>query len=109
MATMAQSVCNTRNTRNTHTYVDRTHSLTLTSTQLKRDHVVPKRLLIYYFLSACWVFSRFRHPTNSDMVVQDLFRACVVILMRAYTHRGWAHRQRVSTTVGKIHKFVLCS
>ena len=47
---------------------------------------------------ACWVFSCYRDPPKSDMdyrifnVRTRSSYACV------YTHGGWAHRQRVSTT-----------
>ena len=46
--------------------------------------------------SACWIFSCFRNPSNSD------YRSCNVrtssfLWVRIHTG-GWAHRQRVSTT-----------
>ena len=61
--------------------------------------------------SACWVCSCFRSPSQSDM---DYRIFNVIILVRAYiyTHGGWVHRQRVSTTFltrKNPHKFILCS
>ena len=47
----------------------------------------PAQLLVF---SACWVFSCFRNPPNSDMDY-------MIFIVHACTHRGWAHRQRVST------------
>ena len=44
--------------------------------------------------SACWVFSCFRNPLNSDM---DYIRTWSFLCVRVHTG-GWAHRQRVSTT-----------
>ena len=58
------------NWRNTHTYVDRTHSLKVhtlyidTVTTLTVWCEAPAQLL---FFSACWVFLCFRNPPNSDM------------------------------------------
>ena len=53
--------------------------------------------------SAWWVFSCFRIPTkfNMDYMIFNIrtyVRTYVIILMCAYTHGGWAHRQWVSTT-----------
>ena len=45
---------------------------------------------------ACWVLSCFRNPPKSDIHYR-IFNAYVIILMRAYTQGGWAHRQ-ISTT-----------
>ena len=71
--------------------------------------------------SACWVFLCFRNPPNSDTdyrffnvivwakdeinvpIALSAFRDkidCVIILvLDIYTHRGWAHRQRLGTTL----------
>ena len=64
-------------------------------------------------LNACWVISCFHNPPNADM---DYMFFNVRIRGRSnacgYTHGGWAHRQRVSTTflTRKIsHTFWLCS
>ena len=44
-------------------------------------------------------FSCFRNPPNSEMDYRTFNVPCgVVILTRANTRGGWAHRQRVSTT-----------
>ena len=49
--------------------------------------------------SACWVFLCFCNTPNSDMDYRIFnMHIYVIILMRAYTHRDWAHRQWVSTT-----------
>ena len=51
---------------------------------------------------ACWVFSSFRNPPNSDMDyrifnVRTWSFSCVRV---QYTHTGgWAHQQQVSTTI----------
>ena len=47
--------------------------------------------------NACWVFSCFRNPPNSDLDYRFFNVRAWCILMRAYTHGGCAHRQRVST------------
>ena len=64
MVTMAaQSASNW--CRNTHTHMDRTHSLVhqFTSTQLQpRGAKRPNSAII----SACWICSCFRNPPNSD-------------------------------------------
>ena len=66
--------------------------------------------------SACWVFSCFRNPPNSDMDYTIFKRAYMTILVHAYTHRGlpvWhTHWQRVSTTFfdpENCHKLCVCS
>ena len=63
MVIIAQSATNWRNT---HTPMDRTHSLThfYINTVTTTCCEAPDELL---FLSACWVFSCFRKPPNSDM------------------------------------------
>ena len=65
MVTVAQSAANWRNT---HTHMDRTHSLThFASTQLQpRGAKLPLSYLLLLF-SACWVYSCFRNPPDSDM------------------------------------------
>ena len=87
MVTMAQSAMNWRNT---HTYMDHTHSL-MHLHQHSYNHVVRSAIIF----SARWVFSCFCNLPNSDM---DYRIFIVIILVRACTHRGWAHRQRVSAT-----------
>ena len=93
MVTMVQSAANWRNT---HTHTGRTHLLThFTSTQLQpRD---AKRQLSYNLFSACWVFSCFRNPPNSEMEYGIFNVRTCSFMCCAYTHGGWAHRQRVST------------
>ena len=61
MVTVAQSAANLRNT---HTHMDRTHSL-MHLHQPSYNHVV--RSASSAIFSACWVFSCFRIPPNSDM------------------------------------------
>ena len=91
MITMAQS---TSNWHNRHTHMDRTHSLTHLHYSKTMLCEAPAQLLLF---SACWLFSCFRNPPNSDMecrifIVHTWSFLCVCI------HRGWAHWQRVSTT-----------
>ena len=50
-----------------------------------------------FFLPVCSVLC-FCNPPELWHGLQDLERAYVIILMRAYMHGGWAYRQRVSTT-----------
>ena len=58
------------------------------------------------------VFSCFSNPPNSDMDYM-VFNVCTwsFLFMCVYTHRDWAHWQRVSTTWTwkKTDKFFLCS
>ena len=45
------------------------------------------------------IFMCFHNPPNSDMDYRIFnVRACIVFRMRVYTHGGWEHRQRISTT-----------
>ena len=50
--------------------------------------------------STCWVFSFSCNSPNPDMDYRifKVRKHYVIILMRVYTHGGWAYRQRVSTT-----------
>ena len=48
--------------------------------------------------SACWVFSCFRNPPNTDMDYRIFNMRTWSLLLLLY-RRGWAYRQRVSTTV----------
>ena len=94
MVTMAQSAANWRNT---HTHMDRTHSFTHLH-QHSCNHVV-------WNASSAILFFELWHG------LQEFYRAYVIILVRAFTHGGWAHRQRVSTTYltqKNFHTFVLC-
>ena len=50
-------------------------------------------LIILPLFSAYWVFSCFRNPPNSDMDYRIVLRAYVIILVRVYTHVGWAARK----------------
>ena len=63
IVTRAQSAANWRNTH-TLTVMDRTHSLTHSNTITTTRCEAPAQLLR---VSACWVFSCFRNPPNSDM------------------------------------------
>ena len=42
--------------------------------------------------SACWVFSCFRNAQNMDYRIFNVY-TYMIILVRAYTHRSWEHRQ----------------
>ena len=49
-------------------------------------------------ISACWVFSCFRNPPNSDMDYR-IFNVRTWPFLSVHMHTGgWAHRHRVSTT-----------
>ena len=92
MVTMAESAVNWRNM---HTHMDHTHLLTHSNTVTTRWCEAPAQLLHF---SACWFFSCFHNPSELWHGIQDLYHAYMIILVRAYTHGGWAHRQWVSTT-----------
>ena len=104
MVTMAQCAANWRNT---HTqWIARIHSRfyinTVTTTWCEASAQ-------WLFFSACWVFSCFRKPPDSDMDYR-IFNVVMVFRMRAYTHGGWAHRQRISTFwLWKTHKYFYCA
>ena len=95
------------NCRNIHTHMDLTHDLThftVTTTWCE----APAQLL---FFSACWVFSCFCNPPNSDMDYRVfIMRTWSFLCVRAHT--GVGHTDSKSAQhfwLGKTHKFFLCS
>ena len=52
--------------------------------------------VVCFFL--CAVFSCLLNPPNSDMDYRIFNTAYVIILMGAYTPRGWTHRQQIRAT-----------
>ena len=97
MVTMGQSATNWRNT---HTHMDRTHSTTWCE--------VSAQLLLF---SACWIFSCFRNPPNSDMDYR-IFTVRTWSFLRMHIHTGVGHTDSESAQhfwLGKTHKFFLCS
>ena len=63
-----------------------------------------------YKSSACWLFSCFHNPPNSDMDYR-IFNIIYNMVFHMRTYRGWAHRQWVGTTflTWKNSAFFLCS
>ena len=72
-----------------HSHESHAFTRAFTSTQLTTMWCeAPAQLLVF---SVCWVFLCFRNPPNSDMDQR-------IVLVRACTQGGWAHRKRVSIT-----------
>ena len=80
------------NRRNTHTHMDRTHSLThLTSTQLqpRRWGDMSAQLLLF---SACWVCWCLRNPPTSDMdCMLHVTCVCVTCSVNRKIRWKWKH------------------
>ena len=64
-------------------------------------------------LSACWFFSCFHNPPNSDVDYRIVnVPTWSFLCMRVHTGTAWAHRQRVSTTffdMEKLSQFFSCA
>ena len=85
--------------RNTHTHVNRAHSLTYLVTTTLCE--VLAQLL---FFCACWVYLCFRNPPNSDRDYR-IFNVRTWSFLCMYTHSGRTHRQRDSIVLTQKHSF----
>ena len=99
MVTMAQSAVNWCNT---HTRMDRTHSLTrfCINTVTTMWCEAPAQLL---FFSACWVFSCFCNPPNSDMDYR-IFNMRTWSFLCVHIHTGVGHTDSQSAEHFLIRK-----
>ena len=82
-----------------HAYSHGSHAFTHTLISTWLQPRGAKRLAQLLFFSACWVFSCFRNPPNSDMDYRIFnVRTCSLLCLRIHTRVGHTDTQRVSTT-----------